>query len=156
MIAPTADARVPFGGRDRSGFGVTRGAEGLLEMTRIKTVITQRRRWLPHLDGARETDAPIFTALIELKVPRLLRGMIRGEFKKQMHHPVMLDWKGVVINSIHNEPGKANIYIVATDGTMLMHEAGIATVEKVNNIKNCLKTTLPANSEENQLDGSEK
>jgi acyl-CoA reductase-like NAD-dependent aldehyde dehydrogenase len=67
MIAPTADPRVPFGGRDRSGFGVTRGAEGLLEMTKIKTVITQRRRWLPHLDGARESDTPMFTALIELK-----------------------------------------------------------------------------------------
>lgn len=67
MIAPTADPRVPFGGRDRSGFGVTRGAEGLLEMTRIKTVITQRRRWLPHLDGARDADATLFTALIELK-----------------------------------------------------------------------------------------
>jgi acyl-CoA reductase-like NAD-dependent aldehyde dehydrogenase len=67
MIAPTADPRVPFGGRDRSGFGVTRGEEGLLEMTRVKTVITQNRRWLPHLDGARESDLPLFHALIQLK-----------------------------------------------------------------------------------------
>jgi acyl-CoA reductase-like NAD-dependent aldehyde dehydrogenase len=66
MIAPTADPRVPFGGRDRSGFGVTRGAEGLLEMTQIKTIINQRRRWLPHRDGARDEDAPMFEAILQL------------------------------------------------------------------------------------------
>jgi hypothetical protein len=28
VVIPTADPRIPFGGRGRSGFGVTRGAEG--------------------------------------------------------------------------------------------------------------------------------
>jgi len=42
LIVPTADPRLPFSGRGTSGFGVTRGAEGLLEMTRIKTISTRR------------------------------------------------------------------------------------------------------------------
>jgi acyl-CoA reductase-like NAD-dependent aldehyde dehydrogenase len=50
LIAPTADARFPFGGRGRSGFGVTRGAEGLLEMTTLKAVATPRGWWRLHLD----------------------------------------------------------------------------------------------------------
>jgi len=50
LVAPTADPRAPFGGWNQSGFGVTRGAEGLLEMTRSKTIVTQSSRWLPHLD----------------------------------------------------------------------------------------------------------
>jgi acyl-CoA reductase-like NAD-dependent aldehyde dehydrogenase len=53
VIAPTADPRLPFGGRRASGFGVTRGAEGLLEMTRVKAIASRRPGRLPHLSGRR-------------------------------------------------------------------------------------------------------
>ncbi len=49
LIVPTADPRLPFGGRGQSGFGVTRGAEGLLEMTTLKTISTRRRGPRLHL-----------------------------------------------------------------------------------------------------------
>ena len=52
VIVPTADPRLPFGGRKHSGFGVTRGAEGLLEMTVLKCVTVRRGRFRPHLDPA--------------------------------------------------------------------------------------------------------
>jgi len=42
LMVPTADPRVPFGGRRGSGFGTTRGAEGLLEMTAAKVVMVRR------------------------------------------------------------------------------------------------------------------
>lgn len=66
VIVPTADPRVPFGGRKHSGFGVTRGAEGLLEMTVPKVVITRRGRWRPHFDEPREGDAEFFTQFLSL------------------------------------------------------------------------------------------
>jgi acyl-CoA reductase-like NAD-dependent aldehyde dehydrogenase len=44
LIVGSADPRVSFGGRKSSGFGVTRGREGLLEMTTLKTIVTQRSR----------------------------------------------------------------------------------------------------------------
>lgn len=40
LIAPTADPRLGFGGRRQSGFGRTRGVEGLLSMTVEKAIIT--------------------------------------------------------------------------------------------------------------------
>lgn len=64
LIVPTADPRLPFGGRDRSGFGVTRGREGLLEMTVPKVVSIRRGRFHPHLDQAQEGDAELLTAYI--------------------------------------------------------------------------------------------
>lgn len=60
VIAPTADARLPFGGRKLSGFGLTRGPEGLLEMTTTKVVTQRTGRWRPHYDPPRPGDAALF------------------------------------------------------------------------------------------------
>ncbi len=66
LIVPTADPRLPFGGRGLSGFGVTRGAEGLLEMTSVKTVSLRRGRFRPHLDPKFAGDAGRLLALTTL------------------------------------------------------------------------------------------
>ncbi|MEO0445517.1 MAG: aldehyde dehydrogenase family protein [Verrucomicrobiota bacterium] len=39
IVVPTADPRIPFGGSGNSGFGVTRGQDGLLALTRPKTTM---------------------------------------------------------------------------------------------------------------------
>jgi aldehyde dehydrogenase (NAD+) len=64
IIAPTADPRVPFGGRGASGYGVTRGAEGLLEMTAVKTVLIRRGGVMLHLDPTSDGDVPMFAGMI--------------------------------------------------------------------------------------------
>jgi acyl-CoA reductase-like NAD-dependent aldehyde dehydrogenase len=62
VIVPTADPRLPFGGRGRSGFGVTRGAAGLLELTCLKAVAIRRGRWRPHYAPPLPQDEALFRA----------------------------------------------------------------------------------------------
>lgn len=64
MIVPTAHPAVAFGGRGASGFGLTRGAEGLLELTTLKTIAVQKSRWHPHLVDGQPGDARMFTAFV--------------------------------------------------------------------------------------------
>ncbi len=64
IIVPTADPRVPFGGRQLSGFGTTRGAEGLLEFTCLKTVITQNGKRLRHLEPPPPNAEDLFNAYL--------------------------------------------------------------------------------------------
>jgi acyl-CoA reductase-like NAD-dependent aldehyde dehydrogenase len=78
LIVPTADPRLPFGGRRRSGFGVTRGGEGLLEMTAVKAISARRGRLAPHLDGARDSDAGLFRAWLRAAHGRGARERFAG------------------------------------------------------------------------------
>ncbi len=64
VIVPTADPRVPFGGRRASGFGVTRGMEGLLEMTAVKTVLARRGTSRRHLERTGNQHAALFDGVI--------------------------------------------------------------------------------------------
>jgi acyl-CoA reductase-like NAD-dependent aldehyde dehydrogenase len=52
VIAPTAHPATPFGGIGDSGWGVTQGAEGLLEMTVPQVVSVRGGTFRPHYDFA--------------------------------------------------------------------------------------------------------
>lgn len=76
LILPTADPRIPFGGRGRSGFGVTRGPEGLLAMTTPRTIQTQSRRSRRFYQPTGSNHVEFFAGLIAL----LHGGKLRTRF----------------------------------------------------------------------------
>lgn len=78
LIVPTADPRVPFGGRGMSGFGVTRGAEGLLEMTAPKTVIARRGRAIRHWLPTAAQHVPLFEGMIRAAHARTWADRLKG------------------------------------------------------------------------------
>ncbi|MBB3209450.1 aldehyde dehydrogenase (NAD+) [Rhodopirellula rubra] len=73
LVAPTADPRLPFGGRGDSGFGVTRGPEGLLAMTTPRVISTRRGRIAPHLSARNDSDAELLTGVLQLNHSRGFR-----------------------------------------------------------------------------------
>jgi acyl-CoA reductase-like NAD-dependent aldehyde dehydrogenase len=66
IIMPTADPRVTFGGRGKSGFGSTRGADGLRELTTPKVVIVQRAKRLRHLEPLPERAEALFRSYLTI------------------------------------------------------------------------------------------
>ncbi len=64
LIAPTADPRMPFGGVKASGFGSSRGTEGLLEMTFPHVVAVREKGGHPHFDDPAAEDAALFASYI--------------------------------------------------------------------------------------------
>lgn len=84
LIVPTADPRMPFGGVKASGFGTTRGEEGLLEMTFPHVVALRHGRERPHFDEPTPADARLFSAWISAvhgrrrfsAIPALFRALI--------------------------------------------------------------------------------
>lgn len=78
IIVPTADPRFPFGGVRGSGFGVTRGAEGLLEMTYPHSVAVRGTRFMPHLEDEQPGDAQLFAAVASLLHGRGFKRRLRA------------------------------------------------------------------------------
>jgi len=78
VIIGTADPRVPFGGRRESGYGTTRGTEGLLEMTVAKAITVQRSKSLRHFDATREQHNELFDGIILASHSQTIRERWQG------------------------------------------------------------------------------
>jgi aldehyde dehydrogenase (NAD+) len=92
VVAPTAHPATPFGGRGESGWGVTQGAEGLLEMTVPQVVSVRSGTFRPHYDlttGDSASQGEMVRGLLAYEhapswgqrvagLWRVLRGMLKG------------------------------------------------------------------------------
>lgn len=92
LIVPTADPRVPFGGRRQSGFGVTRGREGLLEMTAVKVVSERRGMGTRHYQPTREEHRALFHAVVQASHADSWPKRWRG-FKRAIRVAIQIDTK---------------------------------------------------------------
>jgi len=83
-LAPTAHPATPFGGVGASGWGVTRGEEGLLAMTVPQTVTIRKGKFRPHFDEAANPDPAteeILRGLLRATHARGLRERLRGAWQ---------------------------------------------------------------------------
>src|SRR5262249_3819249 len=82
VIVSTAHPATPFGGHGDSGWGVTQGAEGLLEMTVLQVISVRGGRFRPHYDLAMgqgaERQAEMLRGLLERAHAATLGQRLRG------------------------------------------------------------------------------
>jgi acyl-CoA reductase-like NAD-dependent aldehyde dehydrogenase len=94
LIVPAGDPRIPIGGRGRSGFGATRGREGLLDLTVPKVIAVRRGRFRPHLAVATEEETALLYAYLKLVYARGARNrwlalvfLVRRLFERRSIRP---------------------------------------------------------------------
>jgi acyl-CoA reductase-like NAD-dependent aldehyde dehydrogenase len=92
VIAPTANPAVPFGGVGRSGWGVTQGPEGLLEMTVPQVVSIRGGRYRPHYDMA--AGSSISHGALVRGILRFCHAETLGQRLKGMWQVIRAAWKG--------------------------------------------------------------
>ncbi len=78
LIVPTADPRMSFGGRRGSGFGATRGAEGLLEMTAAKSVVVRRSRSKRQYEPTGKKQEALFAGVTQMSYGATMRQRMAG------------------------------------------------------------------------------
>ncbi|CAN5394126.1 aldehyde dehydrogenase family protein [soil metagenome] len=84
VIVPTAHPATSFGGRGASGWGVTQGDDGLLQMTVAQVVTVRGGRFRPHVAAALTNDpavGDVTIGLLKMSHSRRLRDRIAGMFQ---------------------------------------------------------------------------
>ena len=78
LIAPTVEPSISFGGRGESGYGATRGAEGLRQLTREKSIVCRRGSFLPHLRPIDSSSDVMLDGLLSWQHARRWRDRLAG------------------------------------------------------------------------------
>ncbi len=69
-------------------------------------------------------------------VPKFMRPMIRGMFRKGVDYPVMMDWSGETCEAFGYRANAADIFVVAPNGVLIHRVSGGVTEEK---LKGCFQ-----------------
>jgi len=64
-------------------------------------------------------------------VPGLFQGKVSRKFREVQDHPVLMDWKGEILDVLQPKKDLPNIYLLSRTGVVLMHSSGEATDERV-------------------------
>lgn len=67
-------------------------------------------------------------------IPKLFHNYARGQFRKKMKYPVLLDFKGDVARGYGYEGDKANIFVIGRDGAVKLKLTGPATADGLNRV----------------------
>ena len=91
----------------------------------------QLEDWITPLFKRYEEHVDIFGVANMKGLPKMLRPMLRGIFKKSIEYPVMMDWTGSVCESLNYQSGVTDIFVVDRNGAVVHRISGEATEEKM-------------------------
>ncbi len=119
--------------------------------TNITVLIVADRQGCESIDGWIEPIKKQYGGRIDLigladlpDVPRFIRGMVVGKFKKKMTHSVGLDWNGEISRALGAIKEVPNVYVMDTKGLQLLHVSGSVTEQSLSNVVQTIAAALPS------------
>lgn len=67
-------------------------------------------------------------------VPNLMRGVVRGLFKRKAAYPILLDWDGEVARAYAYQSKKANLVLIDRQGFIVYRTVGPVTESALKNL----------------------
>lgn len=95
--------------------------------------------WVQSLKGQLGVELPIEGVADVARVPRLLRPLVRKRFSEKVKHPVLLDWEGGVVSQLRCQPNTANVFLLSTNGEVLLTLHGAVDVMKLEQLQNAVR-----------------
>jgi peroxiredoxin len=87
--------------------------------------------WVRPLYNRYQTRIEQYGVAVLSAVPSMMRGLVRGMFKRKVKYPVLLDWKGEVAKVYQYESRQANLIIVDRNGRIVYRTTGAASEAKL-------------------------
>jgi hypothetical protein len=81
-------------------------------------------------------------------VPRMLRGLVRMNFKRTFTYPVMMDWSGNVVNAFTYVPDEANVLVLDRRGRIISRLSGKANEKAVHDLFAVIDQAMGGHDEE--------
>ena len=144
----STNAPVSFGLLDQ--FGAPKNCQ--YPKTNITVLIVADRQGCESIEGWIEPIKRQYGGRIDLigladlpDVPRFIRGMVVGKFKKKMTHSVGLDWNGEISRALGAIKETPNVYVMDVKGRQLLHVSGSVTEQGLSNVVQTIAVALPSN-----------
>ena len=92
----------------------------------------QLEDWIRPLYDRYQQSIGIYGVADLSAVPGFMRGLVARAFRTQLQYPVMFDWHGTVSRSYEAQSGQANLYLIDTQGRVVLQLVGAVSPESCN------------------------
>jgi len=94
----------------------------------------QVENWVRPLYDRYEKTIGIYGVADLSAVPGFMRGMVARFFRTKLQYPVMFDWQGTVSRSYAAQGGQANLYLIDTEGRIVLRLVGAVSPERLERV----------------------
>ena len=107
----------------------------------------QLEAWIRPLYDRYQKSIGIYGVADLSAVPGFMRGLIAQVFRAQLQSPVLFDWHCTVSKSYKAQSGQANLYLIDTQGRIVLRLVGAVSSERLQRIMAHIDRLLGSASE---------